>query len=141
MMRNIIFFIVTVTSLFSSAQPFIPPRIAKQNKLSIIKEAQLNEKPLREISNDKICSECKHFITNRKKCVLFYNVDLVDGREYVKATEVRKSNTRCGPEGIYYKKNNFAFVNKMGDILYDNYPIIITGLYVILYLFVMNHKY
>jgi len=140
-MHNIIFFLLTITSLFSSAQPFIPPRISKQNKLQISKETQLSERPFPEISNGKICSECKYFITEGKKCELFYNVDLVEGRQYVKASEVRKSNNKCGTEGIYYKKNNFIFVNKMGDILYVNYPIIITCSYVILYLFILNYKY
>jgi hypothetical protein len=141
MMHNIIFFLVTITSLFSSAQPFIPPRISKQNKLQISKETQLSEGPFPEISKGKICSECKYFITEGKKCELFYNVDLVEGRQYEKASEVRKSNNKCGRDGIYYKKNNFIFVNKMGDILYVNYPIIITCSYVILYLFILNYKY
>ena len=140
MIHNIILFLVTVT-LFSSAQPFIPPRIAKQNKLQNSKETQLSERPFQEISKGKICSECKHFITGEKKCELFYNIDLVEGRQYEKASEVRKSNNKCGPEGTYYKKNNFIFVNKMGDILYVNYPIIITCSYVILYLFILNYKY
>jgi hypothetical protein len=141
MMRNIIFFIVTMTSLFSSAQPFIPPRIVKQNKFPITKETQLSERPFQDISKDKICNECKYFIKDGRKCKLFYNVDLVDGRQYDKASEVRKSNNRCGPEGKYYEKNKFVFVKKMGDILYENYPIIITCSYVILYIFILNYKY
>ena len=139
-MRNIIFFLVTITSLFSSAQPFIPPRIVKQNKFPINKESQLGDRPFQDISKDKICSECKHFIRDKKQCRLFYNVDLVDGRQYEKASEVRKSNNRCGSEGVYYKKNKFVFVKKIGDILYENYPIIITCSYVILYFFILNHN-
>ena len=134
-MRNIFFFLVTLTSLFSSAQPFMPPRIVKQ------KETQLNDKPFQDISNERICSDCKYFIKDEKKCKLFYNIDLVEGREYDKASEVRKSNNKCGGDGRYYAKNKFLFVNKIGDIFYENYPIIITFSYVILYLFIINYKY
>lgn len=134
-MRNIIFFLVTITSLFSSAQPFMPPRIIKQ------KETRLSEKPFQDISKDKICNECKYFIKDGRKCKLFYNVDLVEGKEYDRALEVRKSNNKCGVEGVYYKKNKFVFVKKIGDILYENYPIIITCSYVILYFFILNYKY
>jgi hypothetical protein len=138
MIQNILLFLVTLGSLFSSAHPYVPTKLSNpyQNK-----EMQLNERAFQEISKDKICSECKHFITEGKKCMLFYNVDLVDGRQYVKASEVRKSSIRCGPEGIYYKKNKFIIVKKMGDIFYVNYPIIITCSYVILYLFILNYKY
>jgi hypothetical protein len=130
MMHNIIFFIVTITSLFSSAQPFIPPRIVNKNKFSNSKQFQ-----------DRICSECKHFIADEKKCGLFYTVDLVDGRQYDKAIEVRKSNNKCGVEGKYYEKNMFILVKKIRDIFYENYPIIITCSYVILYVFILNYKY
>jgi hypothetical protein len=111
------------------------PRIVKQ------KEMMLNEKPFQDISKDKICSECKYFIKDGRKCRLFYNVDLVEGKEYEKASEVRKSNNRCGSEGVYYKKNKFIFVKKIGDTFYENYPIIITCSYVILYFFILNYKY
>lgn len=135
MMRNIIFFLVTITSLFSSAQPFMPPRIIKQ------KETQLSEKPFQDISKDKICNECKYFIKDGRKCKLFYNVDLVEGNEYDRALEVRKSNNKCGVEAKYYEKNKFIFVKKIGDTFYENYPIIITCSYLILYLFILNYKY
>jgi len=135
-MRNIFFFLVTITSLFSSAQPFMPQRIFNKNK-----ETQLSERPFQDISNDRICSDCKYFIKDGKKCKLFYNIDLVEGREYDKASDVRKSNNKCGGEGRYYVKNKFLFVNKMGDTFYENYPIIITCSYIILYLFILNYKY
>lgn len=128
-MRNIFFFLVTITSLFSSAQPFIPQRIVKQ------KETQLSERPFQEISKERICSECKYFLKDGKKCKLFYNIDLVEGKEYDKASEVRKSNNKCGRDGKYYAKN------KIGDVIYENYPWILTGSYVILYLFILNYKY
>ena len=140
-MCNIIFFLVTITSLFSSAQPFIPPRIINQNKFPINKETLLSEKPFQDISKDKICNECKYFIKDGRKCKLFYNVDLVEGKEYDRAIELRRSNDKCGVEGKYYEKNKFVFVKKMGDILYENYPIIITCSYVILYIFILNYKY
>jgi hypothetical protein len=120
---------VTITSLFSSAQPFIPQRIVKQ------KETQLSERPFQEISKERICSECKYFLKDGKKCKLFYNIDLVEGKEYDKASEVRKSNNKCGRDGKYYAKN------KIGDVIYENYPWILTGSYVILYLFILNYKY
>lgn len=140
-MRNIIFFLVTITSLFSSAQPFIPPRIINQNKFPINKETLLSEKPFQDISKDKICNECKYFIKDGRKCKLFYNVDLVEGKEYNRAIELRRSNDKCGVEGKYYEKNKFIFVKKMGDTFYENYPIIITCSYVILYFFILNYKY
>jgi hypothetical protein len=131
-MRNIIFFLVTITSLFSSAQPFIPPRIVNQNKLPNIIETRLS---------DKICSECKNFIVNEKKCKLFYKVDLVNGREYDKAIDVRKSNIKCGIDGSYYEKNKFLFIKELQNILSEWYPLIITCSYVILYVFILNYKY
>jgi hypothetical protein len=51
---------------------------------------------------------------------------------------VRKINNKCGLEGKYYEKNKFIFVNKIGDTFYENYPIIITCSYVILYFFILN---
>lgn len=134
-MRNIFFFLVTITSLFSSAQPFMPQRIFNKNK-----ETQLSERPFQEISNERICSDCKYFIKDGKKCKLFYNINLVDGKEYDKASEVRKANNKCGGDGRYYAKNKFLFVNKIGDVIYENYPWILTGSYVILYIFVINFK-
>ena len=134
-MRNIFFFLVTITSLFSSAQPFMPQRIFNKNK-----ESQLSERPFQDISNERICSDCKYFIKDEKKCKLFYNINLVDGKEYDKASEVRKANNKCGEEGRYYAKNKFLFVNKIGDVIYENYPWILTGSYVILYIFVINFK-
>jgi len=134
-MRNIFFFLVTITSLFSSAQPFMPQKIFNKNK-----ESQLSERPFQEISNERICSDCKYFIKDEKKCKLFYNINLVDGKEYDKASEVRKANNKCGGDGRYYAKNKFLFVNKIGDVIYENYPWILTGSYVILYIFVINFK-
>ena len=134
-MRNIFFFLVTITSLFSSAQPFMTQRIFNKNK-----ETQLSERAFQDISNDRICSDCKYFIKDEKKCKLFYNIDLVEGREYDKASDVRKSNNKCGGEGRYYVKNKFLFVNKIGDVIYENYPWIITGSYVIFYIFLINFK-
>ena len=134
-MRNIFFFLITITSLFSSTQPFMPQRIFNKNK-----ESQLSERPFQEISNERICSDCKYFIKDGKKCKLFYNINLVDGKEYDKASEVRKANNKCGGDGRYYAKNKFLFVNKIGDVIYENYPWILTGSYVILYIFVINFK-
>ena len=136
-MRNIFFFIVTLTSLFSSAQPFISPRFVNQNKLST-----LSERPKGDIiTHDRICNECKYFIANEKKCKLFYNVDLVDGREYDRAVDVRKSNNKCGIDGIYFKRNKFLFVKEALDILTTWYPLFFTCAYVILYVFILNYKY
>lgn len=125
-----------MASLIPSTQSFIQERIFNKNK-----EIQLDDKPFQDISKDKICNECKYFIKDGRKCKLFYNVDLVEGKVYDRALEVRKSNNRCGPEGVCYKKNNFVFVKKIGDILYEKYPIIITCSYVILYIFILNYKY
>ena len=135
-MYNILFFIMSLTSLFSGAQPFILPRIVKQN-MKII----LNDKPLGNISNDKICNECKYFISDEKHCKLFYSVDLVNGREYDRAINVRKSNNKCGVDGKYFEQNKVLFLRKLGDIISAWYPLIITGSYVILYVFILNYKY
>ena len=129
-MFNILFFLVSITSLFSTTQPF---RVKQTTFLT--KETKLGDIP------DNICNECKYFITDEKKCKLFYTIDLVNGKEYEKASEVRKINSKCGVEGKYYKKNKFIFVKKMGDTFYENYPIIITCSYVILYFFILNYKY
>lgn len=124
MLRNIYFFIITITSLFSSARPFnVYPKIVN--------------KDMRLFDKDKICSECKHFIRDEKKCKLFYTIDLVNGKDYERASELRKLNNICGLDGNYYQKNLFSFVNnKLGDILYNYYPIIVTSLYVILYIII-----
>jgi hypothetical protein len=113
----------------------MPQKIFNKNK-----ESQLSERPFQEISNERICSDCKYFIKDEKKCKLFYNINLVDGKEYDKASEVRKANNKCGGDGRYYAKNKFLFVNKIGDVIYENYPWILTGSYVILYIFVINFK-
>jgi hypothetical protein len=136
MMCNIYFFIVTLTSLFSSAQPFIPPRFVNKNKLS-----NLIERPIKDVSKDNICNECKYFIADEQKCRLFYNVDLVNGKEYDRAIDVRKSNNKCGIDGVYFEKNKFLFVKEVLDILTRWYPLFFTCAYVILYVFILNYKY
>jgi hypothetical protein len=66
-MFNILFFLVSITSLFSTTQPF---RVKQTTFLT--KETRLSERP------DNICNECKYFITDEKKCKLFYTIDLVN---------------------------------------------------------------
>jgi len=138
LVRNIYFFLVTITSLFSSAQPFVPPRFVNQNKLSRLCE---RIRPKKDITTERICNECKYFITNEKKCSLFYNVDLVNGIEYDRAVDVRRSNNKCGVDGIYFEKNKFIFVKDILNILSIWYPLIFTCSYVILYVFILNYKY
>jgi hypothetical protein len=123
MIRNIYFFLITITSLFSSAQTFnVYPKIVN--------------KDMRLFDKNKICSECKNFIRDEKKCGLFYTIDLVKGKEYERASELRKLNNKCGLDGKYYKKNTLLFVNKLGDMFYNYYPIIVTSFYIILYIIV-----
>ena len=140
MIRNIHLFLVTLGSLFSSAHPYVPTKLSNpyQNK-----ESKLNNRiPNKDTSIDKICSQCKHFNANDKTCKLFYELDLVDGREYEKAIDARRSVNKCGVDGRYYEKDKIIIFKKIGKILLQEwYPLILTGVYVCLYVYIMSYKY
>jgi hypothetical protein len=54
----------------------------------------------------KICTDCKFFIANKKKCSKIVDVDLVTGdRYYHDARNVRKNENECGEDAILFKKN------------------------------------
>jgi len=136
MIRSIIFFLVTMSSLFSSAQPFIPARLANQGKKYTLNDRIPNNDP----STDKICSKCKNFNAYDKTCKLFYGLNLVDGREYDRAIDARRNENKCGVKGEYYIKDIFFPIKKLGGVLVDWYIIIVTGGYVFLYIYFMSYK-
>ena len=137
MIRSIVFFLVTMSSLFSSAQPYISTKLANRRK-----KYELNDRiPKTDPSNDKICCNCKNFVAKDRTCKLFYELNLVEGREYDMAIEARRNKNKCGVEGDYYEKDHFIIFKKLGNVFVDWYPIIFTGLYVILYVFILSYKH
>jgi len=59
----------------------------------------------------RICKNCVHYIENKEKCGLFFDVDMVTGdKTYQYASIVRKNEKKCGNEAKYYSENNLQTI-------------------------------
>ena len=141
-MFGILFFLVTVTSLFTTAQPYVPPKLNfnKNNDLKDIMPLSLPVVQASEDGSNKFCVDCKNYDSRYKTCKIFYSIDLVNGREYKKARDMRRVNDKCGIEGRFYQKNPLSIFKNLSTDLYDIYPWIATFLYGVYAICLINHK-
>lgn len=141
-MREILFFLFTVTSLFTSAQPYVLPKlnINKNRDLKDIIPLALPEVQKSEDGMNKFCVDCKNYDSRDNTCKLFYSIDFVNGKEYKKAREMRRVKDKCGIEGRFYQKNPFSVFKNLSTDLYDWYPVFITLCYTIVAVYIINHK-
>jgi len=134
-MRSILFFLVTLSSLFTSAHPYVLPRININKKIDL-PEVQKSE----DDGLNKFCVDCKNYDKSESTCKLFYDIDFVQGKEYKKAREMRRVNDKCGIDGRFYQKNPFSRLKNLSTDVYDFYPWIVTFLYSICVIYIINHK-
>ena len=67
--------------------------------------------PVIKATPKKICKDCKFFIANEKRCMKFYDIDLVTGKKYFEsAFYMRSDNNKCGENAKDFEKNNFKFL-------------------------------
>jgi len=63
------------------------------------------------IKNKKICANCKFFISDKKECSKFGNVDIITGdHDYENAIDVRNNEDKCGEDGIFFKNNYLKII-------------------------------
>lgn len=80
--------------------------------------------------NKKICANCKFFIPNKNECTKFGDVDIItDEYDYESAIEMRKDETKCGEDAIFFKKNYFKFITTFLNFVSDNDKIIFLSIY------------
>lgn len=71
--------------------------------------------------NQKICADCTFFISNKKECSKFGNIDIISGNhEYEQAMDVRKDEEKCGQDAIFFKKNYFKFIPILYNFILEN---------------------
>lgn len=141
-MVGILFFLLTVTSLFTCADSYVLPKlnINKNRDLKDITPLSLPEVQKSEDGINKFCIECKNYNNREGTCKLFYSIDLINGKEYKKAREMRRVNNKCGIDGRFYQKNPFSRLKNLSTDVYDFYPWIVTFLYSICAIYIINHK-
>lgn len=141
-MRGILFFLFTLTSFFTSAQPYVLPKlnINKNRDLKDIIPLALPEVQKSEDGMNRFCIECKNYDSREGTCKLFYSIDLIEGKEYKKARDMRKIKDKCGFDGRFYQKNPFSVFKNLSTDLYNWYPVFITLCYTIVAVYIMNHK-
>jgi len=72
------------------------------------------------LTHKKLCINCKHFIPDRRECVIFGKTELVSGEiDYDYASSARNDDEKCGTAGKYYieednklVKSSFYFVKE-----------------------------
>jgi hypothetical protein len=70
------------------------------------------------IQEKKICANCKFFISDKKECSKFGDVDIITGKyNYEDALSVRSDKEKCGEEAIFFKKNYFEIILKSGKAI------------------------
>lgn len=63
------------------------------------------------IQNKKICADCKFFISNKKECSKFGDVDIITGKhDYENAIDVRNNEDKCGEDSIFFKNNYLKII-------------------------------
>ena len=79
----------------------------------IILILKMNEVELYFIKNQNklICANCKFFIPTNNGCSNFGEVDIITNEyDYEEAIVVRKDDTKCGEDAIFFKPNYFKFI-------------------------------
>lgn len=71
------------------------------------------------IQNKKICANCKFFISNKKECSKFGDVDIITGKyDYEDAISVRNNEDKCGEDAIFFKNNYFKIISISFEFLF-----------------------
>lgn len=61
--------------------------------------------------NKLICANCKFFIPNKNECSKFGDIDIVTNEyKYEDAMIIRKDDTKCGDDAVFFKQNYFKFI-------------------------------
>lgn len=56
----------------------------------------------------KLCTNCKHYIADTKRCALFGETDLVTGEvDYDRACVTRIDDKKCGENATYFDENQY----------------------------------
>ena len=93
--------------------------------------------------NKPICANCKFFIPTNK-CGKFGEINIVTNEyKYEDAMIVRKDDTKCGEDAIFFKKNYFKFITIPYYFLTENITVSIlcTSILLpyVLYVFLLIH--
>ena len=86
--------------------------------ITAIPNVELHLLPIQE---KKICANCKFFISNKKECSKFGDIDIITGKhDYEEAISVRNDEEKCGEDAIFFKNNYFKIINVPFEILFEN---------------------
>lgn len=81
------------------------------------------------IQNKKICANCKFFISNKKECSKFGDIDIITGKyDYENASSVRNDEDKCGEDAIFFKNNNFKIISIPFEFLLKNSKLFFSSL-------------
>lgn len=59
----------------------------------------------------KLCVNCKHFIADKRRCVVFGETDLVTGSiDYDTASCSRLNEQKCGENALYFEENQYKLI-------------------------------
>jgi hypothetical protein len=76
--------------------------------------------------NKPKCANCKFFIPTTNKCSKFGEVDIITNEyKYEPAINVRRDDTKCGEDAIFFKPNYFKMITVPYYVLTDNSAILI----------------
>ena len=81
--------------------------------LSIFFMIQIHKAELYFIKNKNTpkCANCKFFIPTNNECSHFGEVDIITNEySYEEAFDVRKDDSKCSEDAIFFKQNYFKFI-------------------------------
>jgi hypothetical protein len=71
--------------------------------------------------NTPKCANCKFFIPTNNECSHFGEADIITNEYmYEHALDVRKDDTKCGEDAIFFKQNYFKFITIPYYFLVEN---------------------
>jgi|LakMenE18May11ns_1017448.scaffolds.fasta_scaffold9677393_2 hypothetical protein len=72
------------------------------------------------------CTNCKFFIPTNNKCSKFGEVDIITNEyKYEPAINVRRDDSQCGEDAIFFKQNYFKMITVPYYVLTENSAILI----------------
>jgi hypothetical protein len=76
--------------------------------------------------NSLKCANCKFFIPTNNKCSIFGDNNIITNEyNYEDAIVVRKDDTKCGEDAIFFKQNYFKFITIPYYCIVENNTIIL----------------
>ena len=73
------------------------------------------------IQDKKICANCKFFISDKKECSKFGDIDIITGKyDYEDAKSVRNNESKCGEDAIFFIENYFKILDIPFKFLLEN---------------------